>query len=125
MFDLAIAHCDDPALPLKAGASLLVRHLGVLGHVLMNCQTLGEVAEQLARYIRLLGQIGRPEVTVKGDRVHLLWCWPYDSLAAPCIAQFMLGARAMFMRWLRSEEHTSELQSLMRISYAVFGLKKK
>src|SRR3546814_10531324 len=27
--------------------------------------------------------------------------------------------------WLRSEEHTSELQSLMRISYAVFCLKKK
>src|SRR3546814_4466323 len=28
-------------------------------------------------------------------------------------------------RILRSEEHTSELQSLMRISYAVFCLKKK
>src|SRR3546814_2678322 len=29
-------------------------------------------------------------------------------------------------RWMRrSEEHTSELQSLMRISYAVFCLKKK
>src|SRR3546814_7601540 len=28
-------------------------------------------------------------------------------------------------RRLRSEEHTSELQSLMRISYAVFCLKKK
>src|SRR3546814_10553316 len=28
-------------------------------------------------------------------------------------------------RGLRSEEHTSELQSLMRISYAVFCLKKK
>src|SRR3546814_10020159 len=27
--------------------------------------------------------------------------------------------------WLRSEEHTSELQSIMRISYAVFCLKKK
>src|SRR3546814_19234677 len=27
--------------------------------------------------------------------------------------------------WTRSEEHTSELQSLMRISYAVFCLKKK
>src|SRR3546814_5747358 len=33
-----------------------------------------------------------------------------------------LPARAEF---LRSEEHTSELQSLMRISYAVFCLKKK
>src|SRR3546814_11511044 len=34
-----------------------------------------------------------------------------------------------FSGWLanamRSEEHTSELQSLMRISYAVFCLKKK
>src|SRR3546814_4950492 len=29
------------------------------------------------------------------------------------------------LRKIRSEEHTSELQSLMRISYAVFCLKKK
>src|SRR3546814_8993599 len=29
------------------------------------------------------------------------------------------------VRFERSEEHTSELQSLMRISYAVFCLKKK
>src|SRR3546814_8891222 len=38
-------------------------------------------------------------------------------------------ARLAFRRigrlWLRSEEHTSELQSLMRISYAVFCLKKQ
>src|SRR3546814_9241428 len=35
-------------------------------------------------------------------------------------------ARAIFEKWEldRSEEHTSELQSLMRISYAVFCLKK-
>src|SRR3546814_6170726 len=30
-----------------------------------------------------------------------------------------------FLNLLRSEEHTSELQSLMRISYAVFCLKKQ
>src|SRR3546814_8333497 len=37
------------------------------------------------------------------------------------------GARCGVERFLgvRSEEHTSELQSLMRISYAVFCLKKK
>src|SRR3546814_7420029 len=34
--------------------------------------------------------------------------------------------RDAFARWFgRSEEHTSELQSLMRISYAVFCLKKQ
>src|SRR3546814_10743185 len=35
------------------------------------------------------------------------------------VASFRHGER------IRSEEHTSELQSLMRISYAVFCLKKK
>src|SRR3546814_18301406 len=35
------------------------------------------------------------------------------------------GAAAAAPRRPRSEEHTSELQSLMRISYAVFCLKKK
>src|SRR3546814_3693456 len=39
----------------------------------------------------------------------------------------LLGCQSMV--WIvpsgRSEEHTSELQSLMRISYAVFCLKKK
>src|SRR3546814_4489887 len=34
-------------------------------------------------------------------------------------------AGARHLRSARSEEHTSELQSLMRISYAVFVLKKK
>src|SRR3546814_2230854 len=34
-------------------------------------------------------------------------------------------AIAVGLPYIRSEEHTSELQSLMRISYAVFCLKKK
>src|SRR3546814_8813831 len=36
-----------------------------------------------------------------------------------CVVAFLAG------RKVRSEEHTSELQSLMRISYAVFCLKNK
>src|SRR3546814_6792369 len=36
-----------------------------------------------------------------------------------------LAVLAGTRRFRRSEEHTSELQSLMRISYAVFCLKKK
>src|SRR3546814_1180900 len=42
----------------------------------------------------------------------------YTVAAAPAIG----GRQAAIFR---SEEHTSELQSLMRISYAVFCLKKK
>src|SRR3546814_10465467 len=39
--------------------------------------------------------------------------------------QPLVDDRAARQRADRSEEHTSELQSLMRISYAVFCLKKK
>src|SRR3546814_6704588 len=35
------------------------------------------------------------------------------------------GHQDCIRRYSRSEEHTSELQSLMRISYAVFCLKQK
>src|SRR3546814_6739533 len=47
-----------------------------------------------------------------------------DRLAVTGIAHFHPQWRERFARE-RSEEHTSELQSLMRISYAVFCLKKK
>src|SRR3546814_1617092 len=40
-------------------------------------------------------------------------------------ARITLGKSRSTDRAVRSEEHTSELQSLMRISYAVFCLKKK
>src|SRR3546814_6672087 len=42
------------------------------------------------------------------------------TTAGPPVIEMRLGAASP-----RSEEHTSELQSLMRISYAVFCLKKK
>src|SRR3546814_6110157 len=47
---------------------------------------------------------------------------PLEFLRLPLVAVvgFLLYAEPF-----RSEEHTSELQSLMRISYAVFCLKKK
>src|SRR3546814_7684874 len=61
---------------------------------------------------------------------------PYQGrMENPVYARISDGANGHFLRatsmayasarHLRSEEHTSELQSLMRISYAVFCLKKK
>src|SRR3546814_2731029 len=55
--------------------------------------------------------IGRAATDVLGERGHVLET-PADLLAVQVDAG-------------RSEEHTSELQSLMRNSYAVFCLKKK
>src|SRR3546814_4435864 len=46
-------------------------------------------------------------------------------LAVQAGHQVVIALRFGNAQHLRSEEHTSELQSLMRISYAVFCLKKK
>src|SRR3546814_5398015 len=47
------------------------------------------------------------------------------ELARPVVLGFERIRIQMRLHVARSEEHTSELQSLMRISYAVFCLKKK
>src|SRR3546814_1360627 len=58
------------------------------------------------------------EVAVPGVRL-TLWLAGLIIMGAGVLAILSLRAGT------RSEEHTSELQSLMRISYAVFCLKKK
>src|SRR3546814_6780711 len=50
--------------------------------------------------------------------------WMY-RVALCRFGDFKNGTRIQIAFRRRSEEHTSELQSLMRISYAVFCLKKK
>src|SRR3546814_10055025 len=51
-------------------------------------------------------------------------CRAFYPTVKGIVAKYPKDVR-LVMRYLRSEEHTSELQSLMRISYAVFCLKKK
>src|SRR3546814_10921166 len=48
-----------------------------------------------------------------------------NLLLKPVAFAYSIFAPVPLQTGIRSEEHTSELQSLMRISYAVFCLKKK
>src|SRR3546814_2302711 len=50
---------------------------------------------------------------------------PITGSSLPSRATSVRSRAYLFNASYRSEEHTSELQSLMRISYAVFCLKKK
>src|SRR3546814_6405455 len=59
--------------------------------------------------------------------------YPYTASSTVLLERIVRESRRVTVSWSnshpetagRSEEHTSELQSLMRISYAVFCLKKK
>src|SRR3546814_1347241 len=52
----------------------------------------------------------------------IAWAWLRERLSWGRVLGLAIGFAGIVVR---SEEHTSELQSLMRISYAVFCLKKK
>src|SRR3546814_9304022 len=69
--------------------------------------------------------IQRPPRSTRTDTL-----FPYTTLFRSQMVVFGHRRSSMLMQpspssCTRSEEHTSELQSLMRISYAVFCLKKK
>src|SRR3546814_1734738 len=60
-----------------------------------------------------------------GDDASAVIAAPFERLVAILRQRGFGCSVAAFDGGHRSEEHTSELQSLMRISYAVFCLKKK
>src|SRR3546814_3935011 len=96
---------------------------------------------ELAQIEAFLAQIGRIDVEALGgehrvdrlrgrrlvlDQQYAHWapldCFPRWSRAPPASPSWDVIVRSLCRR---SEEHTSELQSRMRIAYAVFCLKKK
>src|SRR3546814_9936671 len=85
-------------------------------------------------------KVKNPIVEVDGDEMtRIIWQWIRERLIQPYLDvdlhYYDLAVEERdrtddkitidASNAIRSEEHTSELQSLMRISYAVFCLKKK
>src|SRR3546814_4962944 len=77
--------------------------------------------------VGILGALGRVVAEVVrlsqhgAEAAHL----PHQPLQGLIAGARAVGKKLAVLLRQRSEEHTSELQSLMRISYAVFCLKKK
>src|SRR3546814_8423728 len=67
------------------------------------------------------GLINESQLGAIADGGHARFSFAHNELLVSSGTDFSRSARSD----TRSEEHTSELQSLMRISYAVFCLKKK
>src|SRR3546814_987757 len=99
---------------------------------------LDEVAAALVKLLEPLGDrfIGVGLELAEGEGLHLghelVHADPLGKrgvdvhrLAGDAAALFLILDEMEGPHIVRSEEHTSELQSLMRISYAVFCLKKK
>src|SRR3546814_3630890 len=82
------------------------------------------LVNRVSRKLCVPALIGRPTVSASRLVSHSAGT---THEAAQWVGFLALGVHEPASKWVlsRSEEHTSELQSLMRISYAVFCLKKK
>src|SRR3546814_10703141 len=74
-------------------------------------------AKSYAPELRLVGTAAAAPPTDLADNMR--------KASEPNVRALLMGFTMYSWSQRRSEEHTSELQSLMRISYAVFCLKKK
>src|SRR3546814_2376526 len=111
-FDL---HVGDACLPVRSpllGRFNVANLLAVAGVLSFQGVEPEAIADALSRLEPIPGRMNR----LGGDGVLPLVVIDYSHKPDP-LEQALAS--------LRSEEHTSELQSLMRISYAVFCLKKK
>ncbi len=73
MVERAARHLDDPLLGLHLGQTIAPRHLGVMGYVLMACETVGAGIERMGRYQRLISDV-HPMTQRTGDGyVELVW----------------------------------------------------
>src|SRR3546814_4649311 len=98
------------SLSMRRGASAVWRSSVANGGATCACAGAHSAATQVATIM--------PDTTQRGSR-------PIKALIVLSPKKAAMTARATRVNSARSEEHTSELQSLMRISYAVFCLKKK
>src|SRR3546814_2074512 len=85
-----------------------------------------ELSDRAAEIFRERGVEVDVKTGLKPDELKAI-IGEYDGLAIRSATKVTaeIVAAADRLKVVRSEEHTSELQSLMRISYAVFCLKKK
>src|SRR3546814_5909498 len=93
--------------------------LAVQCQVAFDVEARGGLAHRLGEGVVVLV---RGPAAVPGAQARVL---PDDLIGVELVAALQEQAERHPAMLVRSEEHTSELQSLMRISYAVFCLKKK
>src|SRR3546814_9506844 len=96
-------------------------HCVIAAHAVVADQAVHDGLVEGVAHVQGARDIGRRKLNCKGLRLTALGrCGALPGCKQASALPFGAPARPC-----RSEEHTSELQSLMRNSYAVFCLKKK
>jgi AraC-like DNA-binding protein len=104
-FEVAVAVTGDPDLGLRVGESIRPAHLGVLGYILMSCETMRQAAEVDQRWHSLIADGERIEYERDGELSKRTLVLPAGEPRPPaCAAGCAAAAAVGFVRWLAGPE---------------------
>ena len=100
-FEIAADQTGDLDLGLHGGESVRPANFGVLGYLMMSCQTMRQAAERHRRWHELIADEERVEYRREGDRsVHTAY-WPERAPNPPaCAVACAAASTVTFVRWL-------------------------
>jgi len=93
---------NDPALGLAIGKRIAPRHVGVLGYLVLSCQSLGEALNRFARYQRLVYDVNPFSVSVDERGMELRWGVEYGKPGA-LVDETSIAALFNFLHILTSQ----------------------
>lgn len=93
---------NDPALGLAIGKRIAPRHVGVLGYLVLSCQTLGQALLRFARYQRLVYDVNPFSVHMDERGMELRWGVDYGK-PGPLVDETSIAALFSFLHVLTSQ----------------------
>jgi AraC-like DNA-binding protein len=91
-WDAAAALTDDPLFALHAAESIEAHSFGLFSFLAVTSDTWGHALERVARYFRLITDVGQYELTVLEDMATLHFVPSTDAArASPQLADFVVG----------------------------------
>lgn len=103
-----ILRTDDELFGLNTAKHLMPGTLGLLGYLIMNCQTGGEAMRLVPKYEGLIGNLGHTELNEEGNVFSIRWhCTCRDDLVSPHLADEFMATTVEFARWVTGQNDIS------------------
>lgn len=104
LFGLIVDNTGFDNFGLRCGQLIRPGHYGVVGYVVLNCHTFGEVLRQAERYQRLVGDVGNTVARVVGELVQIRWI-PNIEPVHPQMVEQHVTAIVSYAWWLTQVRH--------------------
>lgn len=112
-----ILQTNDELFGLNSAQHLVPGTLGLLGYLIMNCQTGGEALKLVPKYESLIGNLGATDLSETADVFSIRWtCTCTDGLISPHLVDEFMATTVEYARWVTGRKEISPTQLYLQRS---------